>query len=279
MDTGQHRACLGVARLSIELGLKASKEDTDPLLEMGPAFLETFLGPNDLVKDFQGTVDAFQSTGLPIVVHVPELEGDLFIDLSSMDAGVRRSSIAAVTRTLAFADAVDALYVIVHPGGFGAPDGNTKKRLVENLRGSLKGFDRDDLYIENMPWFYVNHKDERGTCMVMVRPDDLSDLKDLVAGMCLDVSHAFLSTEQGGMADIMGFIEGYPGIRRHLHISDAKAPAGEGLQIGEGNVDIQMVLGAIANEKVLGIPEIMDGHLDQGKGFKVALEMLRAMSH
>jgi sugar phosphate isomerase/epimerase len=61
----------------------------------------------------------------------------------------------------------------------------------------------------------------------------------------------------------------------HLHLSDALPPDHEGLQIGEGSVDIGMVIEAFRGREVTAVPEIMGGHRGGGISFKRALEMLR----
>ena len=65
-------------------------------------------------------------------------------------------------------------------------------------------------------------------------------------------------------------------ITSHLHLGDASGVNGEGLQIGEGNIDFKK-LGNILNEhcpKASFIPEIWQGHKNGGEGFWKALEIL-----
>ena len=62
----------------------------------------------------------------------------------------------------------------------------------------------------------------------------------------------------------------------YLHLGDASGVNGEGLQIGEGEMDFEK-LGDILNNKCCNIgfiPEIWLGHKDLGKGFWIALERL-----
>jgi N-acetylneuraminate synthase len=61
-----------------------------------------------------------------------------------------------------------------------------------------------------------------------------------------------------------------------LHIVDAEGVDGEGLQIGEGMVDFAMtaeVLDRCAPEASF-IPEIWQGHKNDGAGFWTALDRL-----
>jgi N-acetylneuraminate synthase len=61
-----------------------------------------------------------------------------------------------------------------------------------------------------------------------------------------------------------------------LHIADAKGTDGEGLQIGEGELDFPALCELL--KKVCPdasfMPEIWQGHKNKGEGFWVALEKL-----
>ena len=61
-----------------------------------------------------------------------------------------------------------------------------------------------------------------------------------------------------------------------LHIVDAEGVDGEGLQIGEGEIDFSL-LGEQLNARATDarfIPEIWQGHKNDGEGFWVALDQL-----
>ena len=63
---------------------------------------------------------------------------------------------------------------------------------------------------------------------------------------------------------------------RDRHIGDAMGVNGEGLQIGDGNIDFN-ILGDILKEKcpkAFFIPEIWQGHKNGGEGFWIALDKL-----
>ena len=62
----------------------------------------------------------------------------------------------------------------------------------------------------------------------------------------------------------------------HLHIVDAKGVDGEGVQIGKGDVDFQLLKNTM-NQYAPGvqfIPEIWQGHKNRGEGFWAALAFL-----
>ena len=64
----------------------------------------------------------------------------------------------------------------------------------------------------------------------------------------------------------------------HLHIADASGVDGEGLQVKDGEIDFP-VMGRILREVAPGasfIPEIWQGHKNDGQAFWRALELLEA---
>ena len=61
----------------------------------------------------------------------------------------------------------------------------------------------------------------------------------------------------------------------YLHLSDAVGVDGEGAQIGEGNVDFEFLIALFKSKNLGFIPEIWQGHLDEGAGFKRALKNIK----
>jgi N-acetylneuraminate synthase len=62
----------------------------------------------------------------------------------------------------------------------------------------------------------------------------------------------------------------------HLHIADATGVDGEGLQIGEGEIDFPALAEVLkkVNLQSSFIPEIWQGHKNGGEGFWIALDKL-----
>ena len=93
--------------------------------------------------------------------------------------------------------------------------------------------------------------------------------------ICYDVSHSRLACNFDG-TDFYKFSEAVAKFTAHLHIGDALKLNGEGLQIGEGDIDFPK-LSNILNNGCLSssfIPEIWQGHKNDGEGFWIALERL-----
>jgi N-acetylneuraminate synthase len=96
--------------------------------------------------------------------------------------------------------------------------------------------------------------------------------------MCFDVSHSRLMSNHFGV-DFYDFARKIAPITAHLHLGDASGVNGEGLQIGAGDMDFDL-LGKILDKECPSasfIPEIWQGHKNGGEGFWVALDRLEKM--
>ena len=289
----------------MRLGVKAALGDASAMAGLDIEFLEVHLGIDDLARRRDPLVATFgrirREHGLGMVVHAPEFMGTIahpvLVDLASPDAAVRRLSVGLLERTLDLAQAIEASLVVAHPGGIvpcagatrpGGDDGGGVGRLhgsLERLR-DVAGEAGVAITVENMPWFY-NVKageatpgagaSERWESTLLVEPEGFDPLMDVVDGLTLDVSHGFLHSPEGGMGAIEGFIARHGRRVMHLHLSDAKPPDHEGLQLGEGSVDVRSVVRAFAGRDIGAVPEVLGGHRRDGLGFARALEVLRTM--
>jgi N-acetylneuraminate synthase len=93
--------------------------------------------------------------------------------------------------------------------------------------------------------------------------------------MCYDVSHSKLACNYFNR-DFYEFSEKIAPVTAHIHMGDARGLNGEGLQIGEGNIDFDRLgrIFEIGCPKATFIPEIWQGHKNDGEGFWIALEKL-----
>jgi N-acetylneuraminate synthase len=96
--------------------------------------------------------------------------------------------------------------------------------------------------------------------------------------MCFDISHSQLTANHFHL-DFYDFARQVAPLSAHLHLGDARGLNGEGLQIGEGDIDFAR-LGAILREAcptASFIPEIWQGHKNGGEGFWIAFEKLEGL--
>ena len=93
--------------------------------------------------------------------------------------------------------------------------------------------------------------------------------------VCLDVSHSRLACNHFGWS-LTEFLKAIGPYVAHMHIADAKGVDGEGLNIGEGNIDWKVFSRTINTyiPDACFIPEIWQGHKDGGAGAWYALDKL-----
>ena len=93
--------------------------------------------------------------------------------------------------------------------------------------------------------------------------------------ICLDVSHSMMACNYFDW-DFYKFVKDTAKHVVHIHVVDAKGADGEGINLGEGDVDFRR-LARILDKHLPGvpfIPEIWQGHKNGGEGFWKALEYL-----
>jgi sugar phosphate isomerase/epimerase len=62
---------------------------------------------------------------------------------------------------------------------------------------------------------------------------------------------------------------------RHIHFADAYGLDGEGVAIGDWDIDFDRIMPLFASYEGTWVPEIWRGHIQKGKGFIQALVRLR----
>lgn len=268
-------------------GIVARFTDAAPLIErFGPRgmhFIEFHVSDRDL----DAGPEAYQLGPLPygLVVHAPEYCHDTLIDLCSADPAQRALSVSRIQKTIDLARALQPNFedrfpkgpkIVMHVGGMSPSPNNFDldgacTRLVEALAQlDTTGV---ELLLENLPpypwyfggrWFGFVLCDAENT----VRLCEASGL-----GLCFDTSHAALECARTG-ASLTDFATRVAPFVRHLHVSDGAGTSGEGLQIGEGEVNFAEVLPPLIAAQPTLIPEIWMGHHETGEGFAVALQHL-----
>ncbi len=244
-------------------------------------------------KDMEVAVDtALQDDrfDVDLVVHSPELfAGDHVMDLCSPDPAYRQRSIDELQRVIDITRALTPYFtratrppIIINAGGFSA-DGpipaEKRPAMYDAVAAALEALDKDGVEIipQTMPPYPWHFGGQRYHNLFMTAADIESFCRAHGYRVCLDISHSALAASHG-KTSFKAFLETVGPLTRHLHIVDAEGVDGEGLQIGEGTIDFAMVadvLRATAPEAGF-IPEIWQGHKDEGSGFWTALERLEA---
>lgn len=273
--------------VGIPWGLIARFTDIDhmlpPFAEAGMSFVEFHVSDRDLDEGIAG----FRTVKYPydLIVHAPEYYHDELIDFCSADEEQRRWSVKRLQQAIDLVRKLAPWFknsfprgpkIVFHVGGM-SPDGRgydlgaATGRLLESLRRlDTSGV---DLLIENLPpypwyfggrWFGYVSTDAENTARLCAESG---------LGMCFDTSHAALECHRSG-ASIVDYARHCLPWIRHLHISDGAGTSGEGLQIGEGQINFVELMPPLIENGSTMVPEIWMGHHQNGRGFQVALERL-----
>ena len=268
-------------------GLPVRYHDFQKILDKtNPDFLEFHLS----YKDMDCDIDDFFKTSydLDLVVHSPDLfSGDHILNLASTEEDHRRRSVKELQRVIDLTLLIKPFFkkatrplIVASLGGFtknGHVLPDDRDKLYQILGRSLSELNTDGIELlaqtlPPFPWYfggqlYLN---------LFVTPDDTVDFcRRYGYRLCLDISHSKLSCNYYQLS-FSQFIEKVSSYVAHLHIVDASGIDGEGLQIGEGEIDFVSLAENL--DKYLPdtsfIPEIWQGHKNEGEGFWIALERL-----
>jgi sialic acid synthase SpsE/sugar phosphate isomerase/epimerase len=268
-------------------GIPARYHDYQSLIEdMKIDFVEFHLSYHDLDLKLSDYFNGPQPIGY--AVHSPELfAGDHILDLATEDADYLAQSIDELKRTVAVAAALQKYFpstpkpvLVLNAGGW-----STKAFLPAEVRATLyervaKALEKIDLSpvqlaIQTMPpfpWHFGGQSHHN----IFIDPDEIATFCHHTGHhVCLDVSHSMMACNyyKWNFSDFLSKVLPHT---IHLHIVDAKGVDGEGVQIGQGDVDFDN-LRNLMNEYAPGvqfIPEVWQGHKNKGEGFWYGLEFL-----
>jgi sialic acid synthase SpsE/sugar phosphate isomerase/epimerase len=249
------------------------------LFEFHLSYSDMELNPSEFLK---GTYEC------GFVVHAPELfTNSRLMDLASPDESYRKFSVLETQRVINITRSLKQFFpktvrpmIVANIGGFTMDEPlplNILQSYYERFAISLDELDIEgvELIPQTMapfPWHFGGQRYQN----IFVKIDEIIEwCNKLNLRMCFDISHTQLTCNHFGM-DFYSFAEKIAPFTAHLHLGDAKGLNGEGLQVGEGEIDFKR-LGAILRKGCPAasfIPEIWQGHKNGGEGFWVALERL-----
>ncbi|MDU6250940.1 MAG: TIM barrel protein, partial [Cutibacterium avidum] len=275
-------------------GLPVRYHDARKLLshsETNPNFLEFHLSYKDVEMTAEQIAEAFENRkfeGMSYTVHCPDLyAGDFIINLASPDADIWERSIVEVQKVIQIArdldkwfDAEEPPVVICTMGGFTkdafvAPE--ERPAMYARIAQALERIDEDGVRLTSQtlppyPWLMGGQQHHN---LFMGLNDTVAFCNQYGRRLTLDLSHSKLAANFNKIP-FSEYIAKLAPLSDHLHIVDAEGVDGEGPQIGEGEIDWPMTakqLDELAPE-VTFIPEIWQGHVNNGEGFWTALERL-----
>lgn len=257
--------------------------DFENFLTSNPKIIEIHLTWRDLVESNRPIRQIFDQE---LTIHAPEYYEDKLVDFTTNEEDITKYSKKMLHQTIELAKKITNKFrgtekngpiVIVHPGGHSKePQKNIDvKPRYDNLIKNLKTIDTSEvqLLIENqapLPWYFGGQWYQN---IFMNALEIENFFKETKLKMCYDVSHAQLYCNLTGKS-LIEHAKMLAPYTKYLHISDAKGFAEEGLQIGEGEVDFKNFFEIYKGKNLGFVPEIWQGHLNNGEGFKIALNRL-----
>ncbi|CCQ49675.1 N-acetylneuraminate synthase family protein [Crocosphaera watsonii] len=259
---------------------------TKLLIKSNPDLLEFHLSYKDLEQDIKQYFD--NTYDLDFVVHSPELfAGDHVLDLCSLDEDYRNHSIQELQRVIDITRQLKPYFkkasrplIVTNIGGFTLDEPlpiNQRQKYYELLLDSLSKLDQEGVEIipqtmPPFPWHFggqIYHN-------LFVDPQDIAEFcSQHNYRICLDISHSKLACNHHNFS-FKEFVEKVGFYTAHLHIADAEGLDGEGLQIENGDIDFPALAEDLKKTapNASFIPEIWQGHKNEGEGFWLALERL-----
>lgn len=251
-----------------------------------PDLYEFHLSYSDMELDPEDFMEGPYDCGF--VVHAPELfKGSHLMDLATDDKEYRENSIMETQKVIDITRSLKRFFpnekrpmIVANIGGFSMDepfDKEKKIRYYNQFSESLNLLDLDgvELIPQTMapfPWHFGGQRYQN----LFVLPEEITEYCcENKIRMCLDVSHSMLTCNHLGL-DFYDFVSKVAPYTSHLHLGDAVGVNGEGLQINEGEIDFERLSQILKKEcpKASFIPEIWQGHKNDGEGFWIALTRL-----
>lgn len=218
-------------------------------------------------------------------IHAPEQKGHDLVDLSARVESERERSVRIMQRVIDLVrDQIQPHFaepakppIVIHPGGVTADhmEREAIPKMNSALARSMSELDDEGvtLLLENMPplpWIYGGQQYHNN---FMAAEEIAAYCEENDQKLCYDTSHAKLWCNYADK-DLYEHFETLLPYTEYLHVADAAGVDGEGLQIGEGEIDFERLAPLLSSFNGPIITEIWRGHERQGEGFKKAAERL-----
>ncbi len=253
---------------------------------VNPDFFEFHLSYSDMELNPSDYLSGKYECGF--VVHAPELfKGSHLMDLATPDENYRSISMLETQKVINITRGLKKYFpnelkpmIVANIGGFSMDkpfDENKKSNYYEQFFKSLNELDTEGVEIipqtmAPFPWHFGGQRYQN----IFVDVDEIVHYcKKYNIRMCFDVSHSMLTCNHHKL-DFYEFTNKISEHTAYLHLGDSSGVNGEGLQIGEGEIDFKRLIEILDNKcpNAAFIPEIWQGHKNDGEGFWIALQKL-----
>lgn len=217
-------------------------------------------------------------------IHAPEQKGHDIVDLSARDETRRTEAVDLIQRVIdKVRDDVKPHFetqnppIVIHPGGITEHDMNLDAipEMNNALEQSMSELNDDgvQLLLENMPplpWIYGGQQYHNN----FMDAEEIAEYCERTGQkICYDTSHAKLWCNYADV-DLYEHAKTLRPYTEYLHVADAIGVDGEGIQIGDGEIDFERLMDLYQDFDGPIITEIWRGHERKGRGFKEAAETL-----
>lgn len=268
-------------------GIPVRYHDYHSLIEdMKIDFAEFHLSYHDLDVKLSDYFSGQQPIGF--AVHCPELfGGDHILDLATENADYRAHSIAELKRTVEVAKSLrqyfpctSAPVLVLNAGGWstqGFLPVEARAAMYDRVANALGEVDLSSvqLAVQTMPPFPW-HFGGQSFHNLFMDPEEIAAFCERTGyHICLDISHSIMACNYYKW-DFTKFLKGVLPHTIHLHIADARGVDGEGVPVGKGDVNFANLRDLVNRyaPDIQFVPEVWQGHKNEGEGFWSALEFL-----
>lgn len=226
-----------------------------------------------------------------LLVHAPELfKGSHLLDLTAPDTEFLDKSIEETQRVIDIAQKLnerffesETVFMITNIGGYTMDEPlkpEEKTRRYERFGNSLSKLTLGNVELipqtmAPFPWHFGGQRYQN----LFVDALEIQKWCSIFGlRICLDVSHSFLACNHYNW-NFADFLKTVSPFTAHLHLADAKDTNGEGLQFGDGDINIEAMCSILKKHFPSSsfIPEIWQGHKNHGEGFWNALNRLNGL--
>ena len=263
-------------------GVKCRFHDFQDYIQVNSPVLEFHCSQTDLDYKFN-FINKYENTQL--IVHAPEIFDRELVDICSKDPSKVERSLNILQRSIDKTLEIAPYFskkkpkLVAHLGGMSLNIQESIK-YEEMLDIAIKNFARLDIpnnkidflpeNLPHRPWYFGGQWFQYG----FTRAEDMSAFcNHFGIGMTYDICHAYLYCKAFN-EDIIEYTKKVLPLAYHLHISDAEGISGEGLQIGEGEINLEEVFAELKDSHFSWVSEIWSGHLHNGTGTYKALRLL-----
>jgi endonuclease IV len=218
-------------KMLVDFGLKLWSTNIDLIVQAKELIEDNVFQYIELTPVPGTELTPFLGMEIPYVVHVTTERYGLNI----ADRKKRGYNLKTINDCIAWADELDAMYLILHPG-FG---------LMDDSMDFLGSVDEKRILIENMPKVGLG-----GESMVGCEPEQIKQLMDDRFGFCLDFGHA-VKAAVSLEVDYRELINGFMGLKPSVfHLSDgcSNTEIDDHKSFGEGDFDLDYMIRVLKKE-------------------------------